>query len=380
MEQEIVSTRLNDAKSAVEDLCRQLKNPPAFYTNAVIFLADISYDFEGLSVLLKEKFSQAQVIGCTTAGEIDASGFKNGSIVLTTMQDSSTRVSSVLIEKGSKYPLAYKKDIENALKECGIPLNSPTSHLNAFALTFINAVYNSEETILSNFYSIIQNDDFPLAGATAGYTGSEAKSFISCNGKVTGDGAVMLFVKTKCKFTIQQEDMFNPTGKNVYVTKSDTVKRKIYELDGKPALSVYANELGLSEDKTKELSIESAFGRHINGSLHIAAVAAYGNDKSISTYARIVPNSTLEIMHVGDVEKKCDETCASITRVIPKPKFVLLMNCILRTIYFGQKGYSSKIISKYKNAFPTFCGFSCYGEQIGRAHCSETLVVLAIGD
>ncbi len=379
MEQEIVSTRLSDTQSAAEDLCRQLRNPLTSY-NAVIFLAASTYDFEFLSKTLKEKFPNSQVIGATTAGEIDASGFKTGSIVLTTMRDLSTKVTSVLIEQGSKYPIAYKEDIENALRDCRITVGDPNSHQHAFALTFINAIHNSEETILSNFYSIIKNDKFMLAGGTAGYTGNEAKTFVSCNGRVTQDGAVMLFVNTPCKFDIRQEDMFNPTGKVVYVTESDTVKRTIYKLNGRPAKQVYAEQLGVSEYKAEELSGENPFGRYINGSIHIAAVAGFGTDGSVRTYARIVPNSTLEIMHIGDIEKKCDETCASILSNVPRPKFVLLMNCIMRTTIVGQRGLGDRIIYKYRNAFPTFCGFSCYGEQLGKGHCSETLVTLAIGD
>ncbi len=379
MEQEIVSTRLPDALSAADDLCRQLKNPLTSY-NAVIFMAATTYDFEKLSAVLKEKFPNSELIGTTTAGEIDAHGFKTGSIILTTMRDPATKVSSVLIEEGSKYPIAYKEDIEQSLRDCRININDPNSHQHAFALTFINAVHNTEETILSNFYSIIKNDRFMLAGGTAGYTGNEPKSFISCNGKVTTDGAVMLFVNTPCRFDIRQEDMFDTTGKVVYVTESDTVKRTIYKLNGRPAAQVYAEELGVSEYKAPELAIENAFGRYINGAIHIAAIAGFGKDRSVSTYARIVPNSTLEVMHIGNIEKKCDETCQAIVESVKRPKFVLMMNCILRTIYFEQHGYSSKVISKYRNAFPTFCGFSCYGEQHGKGHCSETLVVLAIGD
>ncbi len=379
MEQEVISTRNKNIDSAISELCGKLRKSADSY-QAVIFLAAIDYDFPLLSQKMKEKFPTAEVIGTSTAGEFSASGFTEGSLILTTMSDSSTKVKGVFIDKASKYPIAYKNDIESALKSVGINIGDPNSHRDAFAIEFTNAIYNAEETILSNFYAIIKNDKFPLAGATAGYTGNTPKSFVSYNGKTTQDGAVMLFVKTRCKFDIRQEDIFNPTGKQIYVTRSDTMKRELHTLNGRPAATVYAEQLGMSESKAAQNTFENPFGRFVNGSIHIAAIASLTSDKKITTFARVTPNSTLEMMHIGDALKKADETCSGIRSVIPRPKFTLLMTCITRTMYFDRSGMKGSIIDKYKNTFPTFCGFSCYGEQIGRIHCNQTLVSLVIGD
>lgn len=379
MEQEVVSTKIRNVDAAVTDLCGKLRKGLTSY-QAVIFMAAIDYDFQQLSTKLKEKFPNSEVIGTSTAGEINGNEFTEGSIVLTTMSDSSTKVKGVFIDCGSKYPITYKDDIESALRTCGISTNDANSHRDAFAIEFTNAVYNAEETILSNFYAIIKNDKFPLAGATAGYTGNTPKSFVSYNGKVTQDGAVMLFVKTRCKFDIRQEDIFNPTGKQIYVTKSETMKREILAFNGRPATTVYAEQLGVSETQAAQQTFENPFGRYINGSIHIVALASLTADKKITTFARVTPNTSLELMHIGDALQKADETCAGIRQSIPYPKFTLLMTCITRTMYYDRSGMKSSIINKYKSAFPTFCGFSCYGEQIGRAHCNQTLVSLVIGD
>ncbi|MBR6295167.1 MAG: FIST C-terminal domain-containing protein [Treponema sp.] len=379
MEQEVVSTRTRNIDSAVNELCGKLRKNLDSY-NAVIFLAAIDYDFPLLSQKIKEKFPNAEVLGTSTAGEFSDAGFSEGSIILTTMHDLSTKVKGVFIDHASKYPIAYKDDIEAALKACGINIADPNSHRDAFAIEFTNAIYNAEETILSNFYAIIKNDRFPLAGATAGYTGNTPKSFVSYNGKSTQDGAVMLFVKTRCKFDIRQEDIFNPTGKQIYVTKADTMRRELHTLNGRPATTVYAEQLGVSESQAAQQTFENPFGRFVNGSIHIAALASLTSDKKITSFARITPNSTLEMMHIGDALQKADQTCEGIRSAIPHPKFTLLMTCITRTLYFDRSGMKPAIIGKYKNTFPTFCGFSCYGEQIGRIHCNQTLVSLVIGD
>lgn len=379
MEQEVVTTKKTNPTEAAKDLVSQLRNNPDSY-KAVIFMAAITYDFEALSVAIKTEFPHCEVIGSSTAGEINPNGFLNNSVVLTTISDNSTKVKGVLIENGSKFPIANKKDIENALREAGISCNDSSSHKNAFAIAFINGVYNAEETVLTTFYSIIKNDNFKLAGGTAGFTGNTPKTFVSYNGRTTQDGAVMLFVKTACKFDIRQEDIFNPTGKQVFVTEADPVNRIVTKFNGRPAKSVYAEMLGVSELQAESMTFENPFGKHLNGSIHIAALAGFTPDKKISLFARVVPNSTLEMMKIGDALKKCDETCQGIKQAVPSPKFTLMMTCITRTMYFDRARLAEKVIAKYRETFPTFCGFSCYGEQIGRMHCNQTLVTVVMGN
>jgi hypothetical protein len=342
-------------------------------------MAAITYDFAALSAEIKSRFPDSEVIGASTAGEICPDGFLNGSVVLTTMSDPSTRVRAVLMENGSKYPASSAGDVRAALSACGIRCGDRNSHKDAFAIAFINGVYNAEETILTTFYSIIQNDDFQLAGGTAGYTGSEAKTFVSVNGKTTQDGAAFLFVKTPRPFDIRQEDIFKPTGKTVSVTVADPVGRIINKLDGKSARTVYAEKLGVDEKRAESMTFENPFGRYLNGELHIAALAGFPGRGEISLFARVVPNSTLALMHIGDPLQKCEETCAGIRNAIPNPRFVLLLTCITRTLFFEREKISGQIIRKYNDTFPVFCGFSCYGEQKGRIHCNQTLVTVVIG-
>lgn len=379
MEQEVVSTHQPSVAAAVQDLCAKLKRSVDSY-QAVIFMAAITYDFAELSRALRDRFPNSEVLGTSTAGEISPAGFAEGSIVLTTMYSSESHVAGAMVENGSTYPVSGASELRGALQRCGIRCKDPSSGKNAFAITFINGVFNAEESVLSTFYSIIQNDAFPLAGGTAGYTGDTPRTFISYNGKVTQDGAVFLFVRTSCPFDIRQEDIFHSTGKSFFVTEANPVERTLTRLNGRPAQTVYAEMLGVSESKATQMTFENPFGRYLDGELRIAALAGFTPDRKISLFARVVPNSTLELMHIGDPLVEADKTCSGIRAAIARPKFTLLMTCITRTLAFARMGISRNIISKYADSFPTFCGFSCYGEQIGRIHCNQTLVTVTIGE
>ena len=111
MEQEVVTTKRQNPDDAAKDLISQLKNPLDSY-KAVIFMAAINYDFEALSIAIKNEFPRAEVIGASTAGEINMNGFLNDSVVLTTLSDNSTKVSGVLIENGSVRNYFHKRCLQ----------------------------------------------------------------------------------------------------------------------------------------------------------------------------------------------------------------------------------------------------------------------------
>lgn len=379
MEQEVVVSRAADARQAAAELCARLRRSPDSY-RAAVFFAAVRYDFAELSREIKARLPNTEVVGTTTAGELTLQGFANDSVVLTTMSDTATRVKAVLVEHGSRYPVACRGRLEAALRECGIRIGDANSHRDAFAVAFIDGGHNSEETVLTNFYATVRNDCFKLAGGTAGYTGSDTRTFVSANGEVTDDGAAFLLVKTSRPFDIRQESMFDPTGKSVFVTESDVMSRTIAKLDGRPAKTVYAEMLGVPEARVDSVMAENPFGRFLNGAIRISALASFTPDRKIRVYSRVVPNSTLELLHIADPLAKCDETCAGILAAVPRPKFVLLMTCITRTVIFGKMRIQDKIVRKYGAAFPTFAGFSAYGEQHGRIHCSQTLVTVAVGE
>ena len=142
MEQEVVSTRQADVNAAVQDLCAKLKRSTDSY-QAVIFMAAITYDFDRLSQAIKERFPHSEVLGTSTAGEISPEGFANGSIVLTTMYSPETQVAGAMVENGSTYPVTGAQALKSALQRCGIRCKDPSSGKHAFAITFINGVFNA---------------------------------------------------------------------------------------------------------------------------------------------------------------------------------------------------------------------------------------------
>ena len=74
------------------------------------------------------------------------------SLVVTTLTDSSTRVSGVIIDDTDQFPIIHKSKIENAARAAGINMHRNGANKDCFALTFINGLCNVEEATLALFH------------------------------------------------------------------------------------------------------------------------------------------------------------------------------------------------------------------------------------
>ncbi|QEJ94312.1 hypothetical protein FUT79_03225 [Treponema phagedenis] len=379
MKQEVYQTSLKDIDSAIAEITSKLAKSPSQY-DAVIFFASADYDFPKLASKIKNVFSKAEVIGTSTSGEISESGFKKRSLVVSAVSCNKTRFSGLIIDNVDKFPIIDKSKIEAAAAKCGIAINSAASHKDAFALTFINGLCNAEEALLALFYAIIKNDQFLIAGGSAGDDLQFKKTYVSYNGETVSNGAVILFVKTQCPFDIRKENIFKPSGKRVTITKADVNTRTIYEIDGRNAGKYYSECIGVPQSEVQNAILDHPFGRVFGGKIFISSLASFTPTGAINMYSRVLPNTTVEILNLDDSLQIATDNLTAISKTIPRPGFVFVINCILRTIGFERRNLCGKMTDLYKKVFPVFCGFSSYGEQIGKINPNQTFVSIVIGE
>lgn len=377
MKQEVAWTNQSDVNLAVKDLVIQIKADKK-EINLVLFMASSCYDFQALSVAIKTEFPESEVVGTSTSGEISSHGFTKNSIVLTTMSCTSTKVKGVLIRDTDKYPMIYKKEIINAMSACGIREDNPNSHKDAFAITFVNGLCNAEEALLALLYAVIGNDEFQILGGSAGDDLKFDTTYASYNGEVVTNGGVVVFIKTAKKFVIEKENIFQPSGKRVVLTKVDTENRKLIEINNRPAATEYSKTVGITEGQIGEASLLHPIGRTFGSNIFISSIASVNSDKSFQMYSRVIPNTIVDIMEVGPLDDIIAETCKTVKSEINRPGFVFLINCILRTLQFESINKCNYLVQNYAANFASFCGFSSYGEQINKVNSNQTLVVLAI--
>ena len=379
MTQEVVQTKQTEVQNAVSDLCARLKKDPATY-NCIIFFATSAVNFVELHAALHQKFPSAQLIGTTTSGEITSQGFTTNSIVLNAISDTQTSFSAVMVDEANKFPIISKNKVIEAAGKIGINISAPDIHKDSFAISLICGLKNIEEGFLSMFYSMVTDNDFLVCGGTAGDDLKFKATYVCANGECSDCGAVLLFVKTSRQFEIYKENIFQKSGKSVRLTDVVHETHVVRSIDNMNPRKRYAEIVGIPENKANDALLDHPFGRTFGDNVFIASLVSFDHNGILSTYARVIQDSVQDILDPMDPIKITEESCKNISQKIPNPTCVILFNCILRTIGFSNKNQQNPVNEIWKKYFPTYSGFSTYGEQYGHVNSNQTLVALVFGE
>ncbi|MCT4565141.1 MAG: FIST C-terminal domain-containing protein [Maledivibacter sp.] len=376
MNAKVYYSKNKNVQGAVQEIIKKIDQENI---KIVMFFVSPIYDFEYVSKEMHNKFSDCEVMGTTTAGEICNEGFDDDGLLAISISSKEMRVKSAMIEDGNHHPILYKDKISEAMQSVGLDPSSLSISEKGFGIGLFNGMFCMEEKLLSVIYAVIKDSEFKIVGGTAGDGLDFKKTFISYNGKVINNGCIVTFVKTNEPFCIKKENIFIQSGKTMTATKVDVRNRVIHELNGRPAAAEYARVLGIDEsDLDKHFTI-NPLGRMIGDEIFIATPTQIHPDKSITVYAQVLPNSIVDILEPIDPKTVLHETLSEVKEEIPNLKVVMAFNCLLRTLYFKEKKLTGDLTNIFNEYVPLLCGFSSYGEQLGKFHMNETLTILALG-
>lgn len=364
-----------DTVSAANEIIKQIQ-PTANY---VIFFAGNNYDFEVLSLKMKEAFPSAEVVGCTTAGEISKNCLTKKSVSAMSIESNDFKTATTIMKDISVAPILYREELIRTFEKTGAKLENASTTKNMFCLTLMDGLSGGEEKALSVINSIFKHEDFPVLGGSAGDGLDFKVTKVSYNGNVYTNAAVVTFVKTSHKFFVYKENIFTPLGEQMVVTKADIRKRIVYEFDHKPAAKYYAEKLGVPVNDLNKYFMTNPLGRKIGDKIWIASPFKINSDQSIQFYCRVLTNSVLEILKPQDPVVVMNESIQKIKENVKNIKGIIAINCILRSLQFEQTKIGNQVFSPLAALAP-LVGFSSYGEQLNNNHLNQTLVLLALGE
>lgn len=367
------SSTSQSEQQAVEEICKQLHTTPA----CVLFFTSTRYSFEHLSLLISEKYPQAQVIGVTTTGEIGPTGYQQQSLVAQSYSEQFGSTQAVLMQDIEKYPIFDRAALLEAAKKVGIRPNASQIQQEGLALVFPVGLCAGEEKMLSVVNSIFTQDGFPIFGGTAGDDMKFVTTMVSVNGKVSSKGGAVIFMKPTVDFYIQKENIFKSTGTKVQITKADAEKRIVYEMNNRPAAEVYAKSIGVpTKELAKHFSLHP-LGRKFNDDFLIASPYAITNN-AVQFYCQVYEGAIVDILEPKNPVDEMAETITQFKEHFSKLYGVLGCNCILRKLQFEQQRLYPALNTQLKQ-LPNLCGFSSYGEQFNKSQLNQTLLLIGFG-
>lgn len=219
-----------DSKMALKDLPGASPLPSA---NLVLVFGSVKRFSEGkLQGFLKSRYPTAQLVGCTTSGEISPAGVFDDSIQITAIQWEKTiqRVAQTKMS-GMQSSFEAAASLAKQLKSDGLRT----------VLVISDGLNVNGSELLKGFQSVL--GDIPIVGGLAGDGGAFVKTLQLFNDTVSDNQVIAVGLYGDALITSSGAlGGWKPYGPPRKVTKSE--KNVVLELDGKPALPLYRMYIG----------------------------------------------------------------------------------------------------------------------------------------
>ena len=217
-------------KMALKDLP---STSPLSGANLVLVFGSVKRFSDGkLAGFLKTRYPAAQIIGCTTSGEINPSGVHDESIQITAILWEKTvqRVSHTKISTmQSSFDAA--SSLAKLLKADGLRT----------VLVLSDGLNVNGSELLLGFQSVL--GDIPIVGGLAGDSGNFVKTLQLFNENISDNLVIAVGLYGSHLITASGAlGGWKPYGPPRKVTRSE--KNVVYEMDGKPALPLYRLYIG----------------------------------------------------------------------------------------------------------------------------------------
>ncbi|MCC5984666.1 MAG: FIST C-terminal domain-containing protein [Rhodobacteraceae bacterium] len=345
------------------------------------------------------------VIGCTTAGEIGAAGYTEGSILGIGLPARDFIAETLLIEDLSA--LDGEAIISALIRRRTALSRARPDWEHEFAFLLVDGLSNREDALAALLATGL--GPVPLFGGSA----ADGTRFLETrvlhgagggNGAGTGqaapvgwhrNAAVLALVRTRCPIRVFKSDHLRPTATRMVVTAADPDRRIVHRINAEPAALEYARLLGKDPAQLTPFT----FAAHpvvvrIGGRHHVRAIRQVADNGDLIFYSAIGEGMVLTLAEPQDMAAHLRTVLDGLARDgaqggAPRgagaqaqhgrgqaPGAILACDCVLRRME-AQEKQATRAVSELLGAHGVL-GFSTYGEQFNAMHVNQTLTGVAI--
>lgn len=307
---------------------------------------------------LRALYPNAQIVICSTSGQISNTNLVENSLVATSIQfeKSTIKVTEIDILLNSDI-----KELGNKIKE-DLLSDDLKSILIISEGSFINGTELINELIFQTKESV------PIFGGLAGDEYYFEKTVVGLNrdaspGKIVAIG----FYGDALHFGFGSEGGWSDFGPEREVTHSD--KNVLYKIGDRFALDLYKEYLGKYADELPGSSLYFPLSMKENKDSEpvVRTILSIDEEKKSMTFAGNIPNGSKVRLMKGNIDKLIDASYNAAEEIYSKqiknPELVLLVSCVGRKIVLGNR--IEEEIEAVKEIFGDkmlVCGFYSYGE------------------
>ncbi|PPD35576.1 MAG: FIST domain containing protein [Methylomonas sp.] len=364
---------LSQPEQAIEQLVAELLQPD---TVLVILFCSNTYDRAILAAEIKRRFTDVQVIGCTTAGEIGGKGLCQQSMVGVSFSGKVFTTVSCLMDNLQQFKM---RDGHSAAKQLlqelqiKVPQLSPE---NCFGFLLIDGLSVREEPVTHAVQSELGH--IAMIGGSAGDDMLFHNTHVLFNGDFYADSAILLLLHTTLPFKIFKTQHFEPTSERLVVTLADVGQRIVHEINGLPAAPEYARLIGVPLESLGPQHFAAApVVVSIDSNYYVRSIRCVNDDGSLTFYCAIEEGLVLRVAKTVDPIDNLNKAFAEVRTEIGRPLLTLACDCVLRKYEIMQRGLDAQVEQIFFDN--QVVGFNTYGEQFRGVHVNQTFAAVAIG-
>jgi hypothetical protein len=309
---------------------------------------------------IAQKFPQAHIVGCSTAGEISNQGVGDDSLVVTAIAfDTAT------VEETSTVLASMDDSLDAGVR---LATALPKNGLRA-VLIFGQGLAINGSAVIAGMSSVV-GPQIPINGGLAGDGAAFAQTWVlDDQGLSTNRLACIGLYGESLRFSQGSYGGWSPFGPARKVTRCEN--NVLFELDGEPALSVYKRYLGEHAKGLPASGLLFPFAMlgsdHSESGLIRTILAVDEKEGSLTLAGDIDPQGYLKLMHAStDALVDGAEHAANAAMENHKDLtdgLALMVSCVGRKLVMG--GRVDEEVEAVANVFGgavTVAGFYSYGE------------------
>ncbi|HEY8119561.1 MAG TPA: FIST N-terminal domain-containing protein [Methylophilaceae bacterium] len=361
------------AKMTLKDLPSSSPLPNA---NLVLVFGSVKrFNEAKLASYLKERYPTAQIVGCTTSGEINAGG----------VMDDSLQISAILWEKTMQRVAHVKiSGMQSSFDTgAGLAKQLKADSLRTVMIFADGLNVNGEELVLG-FQSIL-GESIPLFGGMAGDGATFTKTLQLFNDTISDNLVIAIGLYGNSLITATGAlGGWKPYGPPRTVTRSE--KNVVYEMDGKPALPLYRMYIG--EHYAKGLpgtGLKFPFAVIEKGKRDVEKIRTLGAidtaNNSVSFFGNVDEGSTIRMCQTNHdrLVEGAGEAAHLVTGNLTETStnqtgLALCVSCVGRKgVMAEQTSDEIKEVKQILGPQTSLTGFYSYGEIAPRPNTNDSV-------
>ena len=307
---------------------------------------------------LKSYFPSAQIIICSSSGQISNNNRIEEDIVATAISFDKTKIKTTQIDIV----------LDNNLDELGKKIKTDllSDDLKSILILSEGSFVNGTELI--NELIKQTNKSIPIFGGLAGDEYNFEKTVVGLNADATSGKIVAVgFYGEHIHFGYGSEGGWGDFGPEREVTKSE--KNVLYKIGDRFALDLYKEYLGKYAEELpgSSLYFPLSMKETPNSESVVRTILAIDEENKSMTFAGNIPEGSSVRLMKGNTDKLIDASSKAALKIGAKPskdtQLALLVSCVGRRIVLGDRVEEElEVVKDIFGDKTILCGFYSYGE------------------